>query len=103
MPPFVTAILVTPLLEPLALATTEVEFELIAVIIWARSFPLERVITSPLIDNGFVDDICGLVTVPVTVKAKTVVDIESITTVFPVVSGELFVAVEVSEIPAEAL
>ena len=31
------------------------------------------------------------------------VDIESITTVFPVVSGELFVAVEVSEIPAEAL
>tara|TARA_B110000881_G_scaffold15714_1_gene11693 strand:- start:1282 stop:1512 length:231 start_codon:yes stop_codon:yes gene_type:complete len=76
---------------------------LIAIIISARVSPFVSVTTCPLIDNGFVDVITGAVTVPVTVKAKTVVDIESITTVFPVVSGELFVAVEVSEIPAEAL
>ena len=90
-------------LVPELLATTEVDIELIAIIISARVSPFVSVTTCPLIDNGFVDVITGAVTVPVTVKAKTVVDIESITTVFPVVSGELFVAVEVSEIPAEAL
>ena len=58
-----------------------------------KSSPLVSVTVSPLIVSGFVDDITGEETVPVTVKSSIVFVVPSITTVLFVVSAELLVAV----------
>ena len=94
--------MITKLL-PEALATTLLVPELIAVTIAAKFAPLLNVIVSPLIVSGLVEGITGEATVPVTDKSGIVFVVLSMITVFPVVSVELLVAVDVFDIVSDAL
>ena len=97
-----TEVVITKLL-PEVLAITLLVPELIAITIADKLAPLANVIVSPLIVSGFVDDITGEATEPVTDKSAIVFVVLSMITVFPVVSGELLVDVDVFDIVSDAL
>ena len=97
-----TEVVITKLL-PEVLAITLLVPELIAITIADKLAPLANVIVSPLIVSGDVDDITGEATEPVTDKSAIVFVVLSMITVFPVVSGELLVDVDVFDIVSDAL